>query len=375
MFNKKFYLTLVPTNECGFACEYCYTSHNLDDKTRISLNDISKIMEIISQQNNSIEILFIGGEPTMVGYEYFNKIMDTLIDIQSKNNLNLQFTIQTNGIHLNEKWIKLFQKYKFRVGVSFDGFSSDIKEHRPHSDKIEKNIKILQKYKMSFSILSVFNNETIDNLIDNYLLMNKLQYAYKILPMNDNGHLEEKYIIKFNEENQQKILEFAKKWLYDTSCNIQMKTFHSMFYTLFLDEMPLCNSCIENRVSIRPNGSLFPCGRPYDDKYKISHIDNIKEFNQLKDNDGYKNLINLKNEKINNCIDCKYLKVCEGGCVSNNILDNSYADINGFYCKYTIMMLDIFTPLVDIAKKDIKNGNIEKYNPILINDLKFKGLI
>jgi sulfatase maturation enzyme AslB (radical SAM superfamily) len=99
------------------------------------------------------------------------------------------------------------------------------------------------------------------------------------------------------------------------------------------------------------------------------------EFNQLKDNDGYRSLINLKNEKINNCIDCKYLKVCEGGCVSNNILDRSYTDINGFYCKYTIMMLDIFTPLVDIAKKDIKNDNIEKYNPLLINDLKFKGLI
>jgi radical SAM protein with 4Fe4S-binding SPASM domain len=154
-----------------------------------------------------------------------------------------------------------------------------------------------------------------------------------------------------------------------------MRTFHSIFNTLFLEEIPLCNSCIENRVSIRPDGSLFPCGRPFEDKYKVGHIDKIEAFNQFQNNIGYKNLINLQIGRINNCIGCKYFNVCNGGCVSNNILDNSYSDINGFYCKYTTMVLDIFTPLVDAAKNDINNGNIDKYNPILINDLKFKGLI
>ena len=228
---------------------------------------------------------------------------------------------------------------------------------------------------MNFSILSVFNNETINSLIDNYELMNRLKYNYKILPMNDNGYLKEKYIIKFNEENYEKIEKFAKKWLYDTSCVIQMRSFHSIFNTLFLEEIPLCNSCIENRVSIRPDGSLFPCGRPFDDKYKVGHINDITEFKQFQDNEGYKNLINLKIAKITNCMGCKYFNICNGGCVSNNILDNSYAEADGFYCKYTKMVLDIFTPLVEEVKKDIKNGDISKYNPILINDLKTKGLI
>ncbi len=48
---------------------------------------------------------------------------------------------------------------------------------------------------------------------------------------------------------------------------------------------------------------------------------------------------------------------------------------DGFYCKYTKMVLDIFTPLVEKAKEDIKNGDIDKYNPIIIDDLKIKGLI
>jgi uncharacterized protein len=375
MNTKKFYLTLVPTNECGLACEYCYTINNINDKTKIKLDDITKIMNIISQQKNNIEILFIGGEPTSVGSEYFNEIMKALIDIKIKNNLHLNFVMQTNGVLLNESWIKLFKKYDFRVGVSFDDFNSDITHLRPQSAKVKKNIQLLQKYKVNFSILSVFNNETIDDLLDNYVLMNTLKYNYKILPMNDNGYIEEKYNLKFDEENYQKIENFAKKWLYDTSCFIQMRSFHSVFYTLFAEEIPLCNSCIENRVSIRPDGSLFPCGRPFDDKYKVGHINDIEEFNQFQNNYGYKNLIGLNIDKITNCIGCKYFNVCHGGCVSNNILDNSYAEANGFYCKYTMMVLDIFTPLVNIAKKDISNGNINKYNPILINDLKLKGLI
>jgi len=375
MIAKKFYLTLVPTNECGLACEYCYTVQNINDKTRIKFDDITEIMKIISQNNNNIEILFIGGEPTSVGYEYFNKIMSTLIDIKEKNNLNLNFVMQTNGILLNESWIKLFKKYDFKVGVSFDSFNSNVEHHRPQSIKVEKKIKLLQKYKVSFSILSVFNNETINDLLDNYSLMNKLKYNYKILPMNDNGYIEEKYKLKFDEENYQKIENFAKKWLYDTSCVIQMRSFHSIFYTLLAQEIPLCNSCIENRVSIRPDGSLFPCGRPFDDKYKVGHINDIKDFSQFQNNDGYKNLINLKIDKVNNCLGCKYFNICNGGCVSNNILDNSYSEANGFYCKYTTMVLDVFTPLVNTSKKDISNGKIDKYNPILINDLKMKGLI
>ena len=375
MIDKKFYLTLVPTNECGLACEYCYTINNINDKTKIKLDDITKIMNIISQQKNNIEILFIGGEPTSVGYEYFNEIMKTLIDIKIKNNLHLNFVIQTNGVLLDESWIKLFKKYDFRVGVSFDDFNSDITHLRPQSVKVKKNIQLLQKYKVNFSILSVFNNQTIDDLLDNYILMNKLKYNYKILPMNDNGYIEEKYKLKFDEENYQKIENFAKKWLYDTSCIIQMRSFHSIFYTLFAEEIPLCNSCIENRVSIRPDGSLFPCGRPFDDKYKVGHINDIEEFNQFQNNYGYKNLIGLNIDKITNCIGCKYFNVCHGGCVSNNILDNSYAEANGFYCKYTMMVLDIFTPLVDTTKNDIKNGDIQRYNPVLVNDLKIRGII
>ena len=373
--NKKFYLTLVPTNECSLGCEYCYTIHNIHDKTKIKLEYITKIMHIISKAKNSIEILFIGGEPTSVGYEYFKKIMETLIEAKNKYNLKLNFIIQTNGVLLNELWIQLFKQYDFKVGVSFDDFNDNIEHHRPQSQKVLKNLKLLQQHNVKFSILSVFNNQTINDLFDNYILMNKLKYNYKILPLNDNGHIAEKYIIKFNEENYQKMEEFVKKWLYDTSCVIQMRTFHSMFYTLFAEKIPLCNSCIENRVSIRPDGSLFPCGRPFDNIYKVGHINNITKFSQFQDNDGYKRLINLKIEKINNCIGCRYLNVCHGGCVSNNILDNSYTDIDGFYCKYTKMVLDIFSPLVKKAKEDFKNNKIENYNPILIQDLKLKGLI
>jgi len=375
MSSKKFYLTLVPTNECNLGCEYCYTIHNINDKRKIDLYYIVKIMNIISQEKKDIEILFIGGEPTSVGFEFFNEIIKTLINIEEKNNLNLNFVIQTNGILLDEHWIKLFKKYNFRVGVSFDGFVKNVKHLRPQSVKIEKNIQLLQKHEVNFSILSVFNNETINNLIDNYYLMNKLKYDYKILPMNDNGYLEDKYILRFDENNYKKMKEFAKKWLYDTSCEIKMRTFHSIFYTLYLTEIPLCNSCIENRVSIRPDGSLFPCGRPFDDMYKVGHIDNIETFSQFKNNNGYKNLIQLKIDKINKCMGCDYFNVCNGGCVSNNILDNSYSEPNGFYCKYTKMVLDIFTPLVNQAKDDFKNGDIEQYNSILIKDLKIKGLI
>ena len=66
-----------------------------------------------------MSITFHGGEPTLLGSEQFLEYIKKIHEI-SNNSLE-GISIQTNGILLDENWIRVFKEYNVAVGVSIDG--------------------------------------------------------------------------------------------------------------------------------------------------------------------------------------------------------------------------------------------------------------
>ena len=68
---------------------------------------------------NSCTFAFQGGEPTLVGLNFFKK----LIELEGKYNtkkIHINNALQTNGTMINEEWAKFLAENKFLVGVSLD---------------------------------------------------------------------------------------------------------------------------------------------------------------------------------------------------------------------------------------------------------------
>ena len=69
---------------------------------------------------NTLEVPFAwqGGEPTLLGLDYFRKI----VELQKKyaQGRAIKNTLQTNGTLLNDTWCQFFAENKFLIGLSID---------------------------------------------------------------------------------------------------------------------------------------------------------------------------------------------------------------------------------------------------------------
>lgn len=174
-----FNLMAKPTGSlCNLKCTYCYylekdklyNNHpsRMDDKT---LEEFIK-QYIQSQDSKEVHFVWQGGEPTLLGVDFFEKAVRLQRKHQSGKIISNSF--QTNGTLLNDEWGRFFQTNKFLVGVSIDGpqhvhdFYRKNKNGQPTFSEVMKGVEILHKHKVDFNTLSVVNRHSQEYPLEVY---------------------------------------------------------------------------------------------------------------------------------------------------------------------------------------------------------------
>jgi len=105
-----FHILAKPTGAiCNLDCEYCFflTKEQLypDSKFRMAddllENYIQQILE--SHQTPEVTIAWQGGEPTLMGLEFFERSIE-LVEKLRRPEQKVSHTIQTNGTRLDDSW-------------------------------------------------------------------------------------------------------------------------------------------------------------------------------------------------------------------------------------------------------------------------------
>ena len=73
-----------------------------------------------AQRTNEVSIAWQGGEPTLMGLDFFQRSVDYVEKFKSPGQPVL-YTIQTNGTKIDDDWAVFFKKNNFLVGLSMDG--------------------------------------------------------------------------------------------------------------------------------------------------------------------------------------------------------------------------------------------------------------
>lgn len=125
--SRPFHIMVKPSgSRCNLDCEYCYflSKERMYPGSKFRMDEI--LLEryikqyIESQQYPEITFSWQGGEPTLMGLDFFKKA----IRVQQKYarpGTRILNTLQTNGTLLDEEWCRLFKKYGFLIGLSVDG--------------------------------------------------------------------------------------------------------------------------------------------------------------------------------------------------------------------------------------------------------------
>lgn len=126
-------------SRCDLACDYCYMYEMADQSWRdrprrmsieIARRTAMRIGEHArSHQIPSVALILHGGEPLLAGRELIIELVCATRAAVGPG-VQVDARVQTNGVGLNDSYLRLFNKLNIHVGVSLDGGLEAHDRHR-----------------------------------------------------------------------------------------------------------------------------------------------------------------------------------------------------------------------------------------------------
>lgn len=329
---------------CNASCTYCFyeeESNNRKVKSYGFMNDKTMENLVLSllhvQSKSNITFAFQGGEPTLIGLEFYQGFVNCVV----KNNVynhNIVYSIQTNGMVIDSNWCRFFKKYNFLVGLSVDGYKENhdmfrlTKTNQPTHDKIMNTIKLLKKYNIEFNILTVLTKQLAANPKKLYMFYKKNELMnIQIIPCMNNGDKSDFFELtpfQFYEFYQ----VFIDLWILDFKRGFIMSVgLIDNIIGIFKNQYPYICGMIGNcspQIVVESNGDVFPCDFYALDEYCAGNINN-KSIEEIINNPIYKQFVLDTGETNMLCSKCRFIKICNGQCKK---MRKQYID--GNYCGY-----------------------------------------
>jgi uncharacterized protein len=150
---------------CNLDCTYCFylekeTLYPQASKWAMASDVLESYIRqyIEQQQTNEISFAWQGGEPTLLGVEYFQQVV--ALEARYAKGKRIHNAFQTNGVLLDDIWGRFFAENDFLVGISIDGprvlhdaYRVD-KGGRSSFDHVMRGIETLQRNHVEFNTLT-----------------------------------------------------------------------------------------------------------------------------------------------------------------------------------------------------------------------------
>lgn len=314
--------TLIkPTHSCNLRCSYCFHEKYGYTNEILEMQKLKKYIELLSDKYHYINLVWHGGEPLMVPLSYYEEIYDFC----KKQDANFIFSIQTNGVLLDQQKIDFFKKNNTSIGLSFDGLKNGIT--RGQTNKVLDNIKLLQLNGCYPGAILVVNSSNVHNLIEEYKYFNSLNLGMKINQMFNDGAAKINNSFELNPDDYiNNFIELFKYWANDKTCSINLSTCEELIHLILNEHSGVCtfNSCLGNWLCLDSDGIIYPCDRLCTEEYKLGNVIEMISIEEAFQNINFFKLLKSSVERRKTCIsECEYYKNCYAGCNANAILNKN----------------------------------------------------
>src|SRR3972149_1156246 len=195
--SREFQIFAKPAGSlCNLGCHYCYylKKEHLYPKGELYRMPDDILETYITQQiqaspGSVINFSWHGGEPTILGVDYFRKI----VGLQRKHQPPYRRIIngmQTNGTLLDENWCRFLAEEGFAVGISLDGPQELHDRYRLTKSQDStyslamRGYRLLQQYQVPSNILCVVHAQNVQYPTEVYQFFRDLNAQYvEFLPL------------------------------------------------------------------------------------------------------------------------------------------------------------------------------------------------
>jgi uncharacterized protein len=137
---------------------------------------------IESQSLETIDFAWQGGEPTLLGVDFFRRVV--ALQQQYANGKRIENAFQTNGILLNDEWGEFLAANEFLVGLSIDGPRNLHDRYRvdkggqPTFSRVVAGLNMLKKHGVQFNTLTVVGRHNSQRPLDVYRFLKEIGSGY-----------------------------------------------------------------------------------------------------------------------------------------------------------------------------------------------------
>ena len=377
MINSLSIMIKPSSSNCNMQCEYCFYRSISKKRIRESWGFMNfELLERIVQKalNESLDVCtfaFQGGEPTLVGIDFYKKLLEYEQKYNQKN-IRINNAIQTNGLVIDEEWAHFLAQNNFLIGISLDGPKGIHDLYRVDNQgeetfqRIIKAIHLFDQYHVKYNILTVVTAQVARHIHKIYNFFKNKNFTYlQFVPCLD--PLDEEsggYRFSLTPEKYSYFLKtLFDLWYVDimNSHVISIRYFDNLLQLLMGYPPEACGMAghCACQFIIEANGGVYPC-----DFYVIDqwYLGNIKDqsFSQLLNSSVAQKFVQSSIYVDLVCRECPWFNLCRGGCrrwrepfINGNPHLNYLCPAYQEFFRYTI---DRFNNIIEkINREDFSN--------------------
>jgi len=323
---------------CNLDCHYCYylEKEHLypeDERFRMSDDILEEyiVQHIDASPETVIRFSWHGGEPTVLGLDYFRKI----VALQCKHrppDRRIANGIQTNGTLLDVDWCRFLATEGFAVGLSLDGPQEMhdrfrvTKDRKPTHEQTMRGYYLLQKHGVYTDILCVVNAHNVRFPLQVYRFFKQINAQnIAFLPMVEPQPDTEGGVTPITvpaEAWGAFLCTIFDEWRDEDVGRVKVQIFEEAARTAFNQEHSLCifrPTCGDIPV-VEHNGDFYSCDHYVDVEHRLGNITKTPLV-ELLESPAQREFGKAKLENLPRfCQECGVRAMCNGECPKNRFL-------------------------------------------------------
>jgi len=328
-----FHLLAKPSGPiCNLDCQYCYFLEKEamypGDRFKMAPLTLERYIRqlIESAETPEVTISWQGGEPTLMGVDFFRRTLD-LVERYRRPDQRVVHTIQTNGTLLTDDWCELFATNRFLVGISIDGpaalhdtYRLD-KRGRPTHSRVIKGLDILRAHNVDVNVLCTVNRANQDHPTEVYrYFRDELEIEHiQLIPVVE---LDQDGVSDRSVEPEawgRFLTTVFDEWVVRDVGTVFVSHFDAALASWMSIRPSLCvfaETCGDALV-LEHNGDVYSCDHFVDPQYLLGNL-NETHLVELVASPQQRAFGNAKRDSLPRmCRECPVLFACRGECPKN----------------------------------------------------------
>ena len=357
-------ILILPTDACNMDCVYCFHKPYSCHIDKINISTIKKLLDITAPHYKTINIIWHGGEPLLMGLKFFQDVLK----IQKEYRCKINNSIQSNLTLLTPEMADFFAENDISISGSYDGICNE--KLRGHSNDILSGRQLMIDRGKRCGLIMVASGSNIDYLIESYMFFKDIGVNFSLNPYLEQKSLTKNVLALNVDVAISRMNELFDFWATDVSGNIHISYFRNILEFLVLRKKSVCSftSCMGRWIGVRHDGTLSPCNRYFPDEYCFGNVHDYSDIGQAFESDGFFNLLKKAIVRREKCRSCQIFDYCCGGCNNVALNENGIDNNGGLSCKLLVGVFEHIKSFIESIKNDKIDYN--SINPLLRELLK-----